>query len=139
MMYRCVWFCQGWHRHISTLNKYLLQHCKQSTNDTSKKLFSLRNDTHKLQNAQDSFPCVVQYLRDFEREANGRACTINQSIKTHDAQASLGYTNRYIRCDGRPSTRSNEQHDIDWPVHSLTLFLPQFTRTSATPCVIGAL
>ena len=28
----------------------------------------------------------------------------NHSIKTRDAQASLGYTDRCIRCDGRPLT-----------------------------------
>ena len=34
----------------------------------------------------------------------GTNWSINQSIKTRDAQASLGYPDRYLRCDGRPST-----------------------------------
>ena len=31
-------------------------------------------------------------------------CSINQSIKTRDAQASLGYPDRCLHCDGSPST-----------------------------------
>ena len=56
--------------------------------------------------------------------------SINTSIKTHDAQASMvdgGTPDRYLRCDGRPSTPVRAStDDIDWPVHSLTLSFHDF-------------
>ena len=67
----------------------------------------------------------------------------NKSIKTRDAQASLGYPDRYLRCDGRPSTpvlRNAEQwwHQLARPL--LHVVLPRFTRsTSTTHSVHGAL
>ena len=48
-------------------------------------------------------------------------CRVNQSIKTRDAQASLGYPDRCLRCDCHPSTpvlssatRSNDDQPNDW-------------------------
>ena len=52
--------------------------------------------------------------------------SINQSVKTRDAQARWGTpTDRCLRCDGRPTTPvlcNAELNDgIEWPVHSLIL------------------
>ena len=73
--------------------------------------------------------------------------SINQSIKTRDAKASLGYPDRCLdpltAAHRRLSSATRSNDDINWPVNSLMLSfhdLIDFARsTSATPSVHGAL
>ena len=77
------------------------------------------------------------------RRFRGLPKSINQSIKTRDAQASLGHPDRCLCCDGhhrRLSSATQSNDDIDWPVHSLMLSfhdlrgLPLRCHPSTEPC-----
>ena len=52
------------------------------------------------------YKAIEQYVSKIVRHYYGECInqSIHQSIKTRDAQASLGYPDRCLRCDGCPST-----------------------------------